>query len=194
MKQPTSEQISEIIKIVSSSLDDLIYKDSDIFNIDIEIPEDLSPEAKALSRELHEITINHRLAVYIENHIQYSPLNAYCVDIEYNRYYESQKLLNTSNGQFAVRPDIIVHRRMNKDVDPQHYLVIEAKKDKISTHDYNKIIGFINDANYNYLFGLTISYCGNPDKVLANLYYYSKSDIIEKKIAIPKFRRRICHI
>lgn len=194
MKQPTPEQIGEITELVSFSIDDLINKESDIFNIDIEIPEDLSLEAKALSRELHEITINHRLAVYIENHIQNSSLSLYNVDIEYNRYYRSQKLLNTSEGQFAVRPDIIVHTRMNRDAEQQHYLVIEAKKDIISQHDINKIKGFIKDENYNYLFGLTVSYCGDPNQVLANLYYYYESEIIVKEIARPKGVRRLCRI
>lgn len=94
------------------------------------------------------------------------------VDIEYNRYYENPKMLDTIEGRITARPDIIVHSRMNKDFPTQHFLVVEAKKDNISNHDINKIKGFINDDDYTYLFGLTISYCQNQNNVIGILFWW----------------------
>lgn len=146
------------------------------------MPLEISPDARLLSRELHETTINHRLAFYLEQNIQETDLDIYNVDIEYNRFYGNKKLLDTVEGQQSVRPDIVIHTRINYEVEQQHYLVIEAKKLEITQHDINKICGFISDPNYFYLFGLTISYCIDAAKVLANLYYYDGTSIVSENI------------
>jgi hypothetical protein len=83
------------------------------------------------------------------------------------------KILKTIEGYLSVRPDILVHSRIDGKVEQQHYLVIEAKKGAISQYDINKIQGFISDNNYNYLFGMAISYCHSEEFVLADLYYYN---------------------
>jgi len=186
MIQPTEEQILFIKRLVTTSLDQLIAKDSDIFNIGIEMPQQISPDARLLNRELHETTINHRLAFYLEQNIQETDLEFYNVDIEYNRYYSIQKRLNTVEGQLSVRPDILIHTRINDHVEQQHYLAVEAKKAEITPHDINKIEGFISDPNYLYLFGLTISYCINETNVLANLYYFNGTTIVKEEINRPK--------
>lgn len=108
------------------------------------------------------------------------------VDIEYNRYYENPKMLDTIEGRITARPDIIVHSRMNKDFPTQHFLVVEAKKDNISNHDINKIKGFINDDDYTYLFGLTISYCQNQNNVISILFYFGGNVIAEENISRQK--------
>lgn len=186
MIQPTDEQILHIKTLLTTSIDQLIVKDSNIFNIDIVMPQQISPDARLLNRELHETTINHRLAFYLEQNIQETDLEIYNVDIEYNRYYGNQKILNTVDGQESVRPDILIHTRINNQVEQQHYLVVEAKKAQISHHDINKILGFISDPNYFYLFGLTISYCFNDANVLANLYYFNGETIVNEEINRPK--------
>lgn len=186
MKQTTEEQIVLIKTILATSIDQLRANDSDIFNIDIVMPQQISPDARLLNRELHETTINHRLAFYLESNIKDTELNAYNVDIEYNRFYGNQKLLNTVEGQQSVRPDILIHTRLNDQVEQQHYLVVEAKKGQITQHDINKIVGFISDPNYFYLFGLTISYCNNDTSILADLYYFNGTDIISEEINRPK--------
>jgi len=178
MIQPSANQIERITEIIQSSIDQLIENDSDIFNIDIVMPQQISEDARQLNRELHETTINHRFAVYIENNIQDTEFNLYHVDIEYNRYYGNLKILNTVEGQLSVRPDILVHSRIDDQIEPQHLLVVEAKKDRIIEHDINKIKGFISDPNYNYLFGLTISYCRSETHVVADLYYFNGENII----------------
>lgn len=186
MTQPSTSQIETITEIIKRSIDQLVVNDSDIFNIDIEMPQQISDDARHLNRELHETTINHRFAVYIENNIQETEFDMYNVDIEYNRYFGNLKILNTVEGQLSVRPDILVHSRINDQIEPQHLLVVEAKKDLISQHDINKIEGFISDPNYNYLFGLTISYCRSEASVLAELHYFNGEQIITTNINRPK--------
>ena len=75
---------------------------------------------------------------------------------------------------------------MDKTVPTQHFLVVEAKKELITEHDRNKIRGFISDDDYTYLFGLTISYCQDPNNVIATLFYYNGENIIEEDISRHK--------
>ena len=184
MIKPNTEQINFIKEKISISLRLLIDQDRDIFNMDlnIEMVQKISDDAKELNRKLHETCINHRFAHYLENNLVTIDYKNYCVDIEYNRFFANQKILNTINGQLSVRPDIIIHTRINKNFNPQHLLVVEAKKEAISNHDIDKIIGFISDSNYNYVFGMTVSYCSDATNVLATLYYFNGTDIIFEKI------------
>ena len=118
----------------------------------------------------------------MENIIQNTELSVYNVDIEYNRYYENLKELETVEGLISVRPDILIHSRTNHEIHQQHFLVVEAKKGAITQHDINKINGFISDSNYNYLFGLTVSYCLSDTHVLANLHYFNGEEIADEAI------------
>ena len=186
MIQPTDHQIEFIKDILTRSIDDLISNDSDIFDIDLVMPRQISPDARELNRQLHETTINHRLAFYVEMHLSETELGFYNIDIEYNRYYGNLKILNTVEGYLSVRPDILVHSRINDQVEQQHYVIIEAKKGAISRHDTNKIHGFISDPHYNYLFGMAISYCHSAEVVLADLYYYNGIEIVSENIDRPK--------
>jgi hypothetical protein len=184
MIQPTDIEIEFIKKIISDSLKQLIEFDSDIFNMDLEIEmaQEVSENAKRLNRKLHETYISHRLAHYLENVLEDTDYEDYCVDIEYNRFYGNLKILNTVEGQLSVRPDIIIHSRVDDTFDPQHLLVIEAKKEAISNHDISKIKGFISDDNYNYVFGLTVSYCSDETQIIAKLYYFNGTEIVNENI------------
>jgi hypothetical protein len=184
MIQPTDIQIEFIKKIFSDSLKQLIENDSDIFNMDLEIEmaHEVSENAKRLNRKLHETCISHRLAHYLENELVGTDYEDYYVDIEYNRFYGNLKILNTVEGQLLARPDIIIHSRVDDTFDPHHLLVIEAKKEAISNHDINKIKGFISDDNYNYVFGLTVSYCSDENQIIANLYYFNGTVIVHENI------------
>lgn len=186
MVQPSDEQLGFVKKLITDSIDLLIKEDSDIFNLEIDIPPTISEDAKLLNLELHETSINHRLAFYLELNIQKTDLKNHKVDIEYNRYYGGKKVVDTIEGKLSVRPDIIIHTRRKREVLPQHYLVIEAKKFQITTHDINKVKGFIKDLKYQYLFGLTISYCLSDKHVLANLFYFNGTDITIEVINRPK--------
>lgn len=181
--------LTDFIKeIISNSLRLLIDKDSDIFNMDlnIEMAQEISANAKKLNRKLHETCINHRFAHYLEIELEETDYEDYNVDIEYNRFYGNLKILNTIEGQLSVRPDIIIHTRVNNNFQPQHLLVVEAKKEAISDHDINKIKGFISDNNYNYVFGLTVTYCSDERNVLATLYYFNGTEIINENIIEEK--------
>lgn len=58
-----------------------------------------------------------------------------------------------------MRPDILIHTRTKiQDDIPQHYIVIEAKKDEVSHDDEEKVKAFMMDSHYEYLFGITIKY------------------------------------
>ena len=190
MKQPTNSQIDEIKELLSICIEELVVQDSDIFNIELDESPQISPLTRILNRELHETTINHRLAYYIERNIKdddlsfHENLSHYKVDIEYNRFYNNPKILRGISG--SVRPDILVHTRLDNTVDQQHYLVVEAKKAQIIPQDINKIRRFIRDDNYNYLFGLTISYCRDPNFILGNLFYFNGIRIINEPVTIPK--------
>jgi hypothetical protein len=191
MKQPTEIQINQVKNIIKQSIQDLIRYDSDIFHNDVIEPEDLSNDAKLLNRKLHETTINHRIAYYFEKYIQNTDLSFYKVDIEYNRDNWRPKELQTVEGLLVVRPDILIHTRMDDSVAQQHFLAVEAKKENITQHDVNKIEGFISDGRFHYLFGLTISYCIDKNDVLSNLFYFDGNRIfnepvnISKKVEIP---------
>ena len=143
MNQPTEEQLELMTTIVGNSMTRLIENDSNIFHIDLNEVQYISEEARILNRKLHETTINHRFAVYLEQNIMNNIFAAYNVDIEYNRFFENEKILETIEGQIVARPDIIIHSRTNQDLTPNHILVVEAKKDAITDHDINKIKGFI---------------------------------------------------
>jgi|GEM_PF-1179285 len=188
MIQPTDIQIEFIKKIISDSLKQLIEYDSDIFNMDLEIEmaQEVSENAKKLNRKLHETCISHRFAHYLENELLETDYEGYNVDIEYNRFYGNLKMLNTIEGQLSVRPDIIIHTRVDDNFDPQHLLVVEAKKEAVSNRDVNKVKGFISDYNYNYVFGLTVSYCSDETQILATLYYFNGIDIVNENISEEK--------
>jgi len=180
------DQIKEITKIIEVSIDNLITYDSDIFNIDINIPGDISGESVKLNRKLHEVTLNHRLAVYLEKNILGTNYSEHKVDIEYNRYYDEAKMLEINKEKCIVRPDILIHTRMDTDIHPSNALVVEAKKGKVSEFDIAKVCNFIENENYNYLFGMTISYCESEEFVSANLYYYNGTEITMNPIKREK--------
>lgn len=163
------------IEILKTMLDDVFQKlignDSSL----IDLPEDTQilkykDYDEKIDRKLHEICINHRVAVYIEEYINKNFEQKYFVDIEYNRYYKNKKYLPIDGIDNIIRPDIIVHTRTQKTKDTQHYLVIEAKKDIDSEEDKKVICSFLNDPHYNYKFGLTIKY-QNFNPIEVHLFY-----------------------
>ncbi len=182
---PTPEQISQVKAILQSAFRQLVLNDKEIFSTDLKQEPIVSNIEQDLNRKLHEITINHRLAYYIENIIkEIAELKEYNVDIEYNRFYNGRKELNIGAQVIIARPDIIIHSRTNQAIHPQHYLVIEAKKAAITQDDIDKIKGFISDNNYNYLFGLTISYNGTEKTIICTLYYFNRNGIIWENLSI----------
>ena len=183
---PTQAQIDRVTNLLNASIQKLVEKDSNIFNIDFIMPQQISEDAAILNRELHETTINHRLAYYLERNIENTELSGHSVDIEYNRFYGNPKQVIIVQELVTVRPDIIIHGRINAQITPQHFLVVEAKKGLITDHDINKIKALISDDHYNYIFGFTISYCSNDEQVVGQLYYYNGDEIISIELNVTK--------
>jgi len=187
MRAPTNPELEAIRSILKNSLDKLIESDSDIFNAEIpDPPFEISEDAKILARELHETTINHRLAVYLENQLVSSIFSYHKVDIEYNRDGVYAKEVKTTKGILVARPDIVIHTRRDQEKEIQHLLIIEAKKHRITCHDVDKVEGFITDDNYGYLFGFTVSYCVSSNEILGTLYYSDGNHIQNEAINLPK--------
>jgi hypothetical protein len=193
MTYPNETDIEFAINLCKSAILRLVENDSDIFDSDEEFEGYFSTteDVHILNRKLHEVTITHRLAVYLEEYLRDTPLQNHSVDLEYNRFYNQPKDVETFEGHRTVRPDIIIHTRTNKKGDPQHYLVVEAKKEEISDHDRNKILGFLSDERYNYQFGLTVSYCIAPDHVQAYLFYGDGAKHYQMEISVPKREGKI---
>ena len=107
-----------------------------------------------LSNDLHERTITHKLAEYLQ------PLFPnWNVDCEYNRDGHDPKRVHLPDRQPVdagagsnVYPDIIVHERGSND---HNILIIEAKKSgeedaAVDKFDRQKVEAFINDLQYRY--------------------------------------------
>ena len=174
---------NKIEKILKKSIRDLEINDSDLISIDEDsIVIEYIPEKIKYERKLHEVCINHRLAVYLDRHLREEAGNHYCVDIEYNRYYKNQKAVKTADFDSNVRPDIIVHKRMDRTA-PQHLLVIEAKKDRVDQYDEKKIRALMKDERYQYLYGARIVY-KDCKKIKIDFYYKIKDEIKNKKLFV----------
>jgi hypothetical protein len=148
-----------------------------ILDMDSQVIESI-PDKKNLERKLHEVCINHRLALYLERKLQSLDIKDYFVDIEYNRYYRNEKWVHVDGKLQVCRPDIIIHKRMHKSND-QHLLVVEAKKDSDFIKDINKIRAFMSDTNYKYQYGARIIY-----KELENCrvdFFYIEADTIKQE-------------
>ncbi|NRA67515.1 MAG: hypothetical protein HRU19_23750 [Pseudobacteriovorax sp.] len=95
-----------------------------------------------LDLEVHEQTMTHRFAVYLEEVIVEDGYDFH-VDCEYNKDERHTKKLDSDDK--SVRPDIIVHIRDSL----ANILAIEAKKgEKISAYDSYKLNGYLEKLNY----------------------------------------------
>ena len=169
----------KIKKLIIEAIEKLVNNDDDIFKQKIPKLGKSTEKERKLNRELHETTLNHRFAFYLEQGLINYKITGYNVDIEYNRNFSDQKRVKIGKIRIPVRPDILIHKRMKTNEVIPHLLVIEAKKDKIKEHDINKVKGFIEDEKFLYKFGLTISYAYDPSKVKALLYFKDDKNIIK---------------
>lgn len=125
----------------------------------------------------HEIACAHRLAIYLGGMLIWN--KKYCcynVDLEYNRDGIDEKRLtyqrDGEEDKYEIRPDIIVHKRQQKD----NLIVVELKKDDITENDKNKVEQLCKNENYEYENG----YCISVKK--KQIIKYSKKDNEWKKI------------
>ena len=127
--------MEELKTLIRTAVNQLLLKDRLIFDAPI------GQEDTEIERVNHEVCINHRLAVHLENNLDPNLYAGFSVDIEYNRNYEVvKKARRTEDEQeITVRPDILIHKRVGGDIDNDNYLVVEAKKQDIIANDINKI-------------------------------------------------------
>ncbi len=119
----------------------------------------LTHDCGLLEKKLKEETINHKLAVYLENHLCCIRTRVkFTVDVEYDKYIDVQKTMQVDGKTFVARPDILIHKRFTNE---NNLLALEAKKRSISLRDEQKLRGFL-DYDYHYRFGLMIAY-GIPE-------------------------------
>jgi len=131
-------------KIVEKALDELYIRDSLLLSKNYDI---------------HERTITHRLAMYLE---PYFNCRSYNVDVEYNRMREKYgdgdvgellgktiKWEESDEGTHFVYPDIIVHKRDTDD----NLIEIEVKmswKNSKKQFDYLKINEYMSKLHYQF--------------------------------------------
>jgi hypothetical protein len=140
------------------------------------------------SRKLHEVCINHKLAIYLGNEIL--PINSgadqkYFVDIEFNREGINKKKIIVCKGkELVVRPDIIIHNRKSGK-QKKNFLIVECKM-KGAQHseieyDEKKIRAFMENDKYKYSFGLQVVYGKGEIK---GTLFYKNGQAIEREAII----------
>lgn len=101
----------------------------------------LDHDAALFERAVHEVSVSHKLAEYLQQ--EFPDRN---VDCEYNRHLYEVKRLEGYDSDW-VRPDIIVHRRGTDD----NLLVIEIKTSTTdSEDDRRKIQLYLEEIGYQY--------------------------------------------
>jgi hypothetical protein len=116
MKTPAHNQIARVNEILIQSLQTLIARDIELFGLELFENPVLENQEPELDRKLHEVTLNHRFAYYLERNLTAQESASYHVDIEFNRYYNQEKRLWIENNEGIARPDIIIHARKNEAV------------------------------------------------------------------------------
>lgn len=158
---------------ILKSLELLKARDGMLFDCPIE------SNAPYDSRKLHEVCINHRLALYLEQEIV--PLfgnNEFFVDIEFNKEGVDFKEIKIDGHKKVVRPDIIIHNRKSGN-DKKNILVVECKKKSTSQNDLKadvqKLKAFILDHRYQYKYGLQVVY--DDQRIDAKLFFSENGSI-----------------
>jgi len=122
-----------------------------IRKVDISIGKVLENDQFLLEIGVHERTVAHKLAEYLQLQFQY-----WHVDCEYNRdKHDVKKIIDLHNeckkSGDTVFPDIIIHERDKKN----NLLVIEMKTNTKETEcDINKLMRFTKDKKFQYSLGL----------------------------------------
>lgn len=155
--------------------------DGSLFDCDIE------EEFGYDSRKLHEVCINHKLAIYLEKEILPiidSADQKYFVDIEFNREGINKKKVIWCNGEeLVVRPDIIIHNRKS-DEQKMNFLIVECKKNGAQQAeidgDRKKIHVLMENDRYKYSYGLQVVYGKNEIK--GTLFYKIREAIEQEEI------------
>lgn len=183
----SSAEFENVKNWIVASLQRLIQKDGDLLKPDSTPTLYILEGEKDLGRELHETTINHRLACHLEYLMEEYEICGYHVDIEYNRYINNQKKVYSSEAgdKIVVRPDIIVHKRTRLEgEDEPHFLVVEAKKHGLLPKDCNHVKDIMLDGAYRYKYGLLISYFHIAKTIEVNLLTLPNGEFCEHEFIV----------
>lgn len=163
---------------VVNSFRSLVANDGYLFDCPIE---EYSP---CDARKLHEVCINHRLAIHLENKILPFKETLF-VDIEFNREGVDFKNVMINGGDKLVRPDIVIHNRKTG-YEKLNFLVVECKKQGTSQweieQDRQKIKSLMEDKRYDYSFGLHVVY--GRAGVKGELFFKSDADIDSETLIV----------
>ncbi len=141
-------------------------------------------------RQVYEVCVNHRLAMYLSMTLRDKISTEMTVDLEFNRNGYGEKCLQGFDGLDKVRPDIIVHNRRFGG-DARNLLVVECKHASSSPgereKDEAKVKRFIVDPTYSYEFGMVVVY---SDKSIAAKMFAKKEEdepgvIHETMVSLP---------
>ncbi len=172
--------MEKIIKAIQAAFTKLKHSDGSLF----QCPQEVA--AAYNQRKLHEVCINHKLAIYLEEFL-YPELNPALqplfTDIEFNREGINFKKLDYDGQEKIVRPDIVIHNRKSGN-EKENILIVECKKnpanqDEIET-DNLKIRAFLTDDKYSYDFGLQVIYSEN--EVTGTLFYIENDEVTQVNI------------
>ena len=159
--------LDQLINILELSLKELIEKDSDL-----------------IERQVHENSINHRFAIYLENHlpINYKTEKNLSVDVEYNRNHINPKYIYQNDRKQSIRPDILIHERNSND---NNFLFIEAKRKTISPEDLIKLKAVLDQNSvYKYDYSLSIEY--SSEIMSINIYQLQNGSITKERLFFSK--------
>ncbi len=172
--------IDRVEKAIRHAFIKLIERDGALFKCAIE------EHAGYDSRKLHEVCINHKLAIYLEEYLSPALTNGgelFFADIEFNREGADFKNLQYDGQERRVRPDIIIHNRKTG-YQKRNFLVVECKKDTATdeerAEDVRKIRAFLTDPRYEYMFGLQAIY--SSDGVSGCLFFKANGQVSSREI------------
>lgn len=184
--------MEDLKKYILECFNLLISQDGNLFECPLVTD---SPYEKE-ERKLHEVCINHRLAMHFENVI--APIlkpEKYYVDIEFNREGIHFKSLEYNGQKYLVRPDIIIHNRRSGG-EKENFLVVECKKEDASNEgkekDLVKLEHFITDPKYQYKFGLQVIY--GTQQLRGTILYENEGVIVKENINSPILSNSIHNI
>lgn len=168
---------NQIIKAIRKAFKKLEDQDGELFDLSIE-------ETQYDARKLHEVCINHKLAIYLEEYLfpKIQDAKELYTDIEFNREGINFKRLHYEGQEAVVRPDIIIHnRRTGK--QKRNFLVVECKKETASNNDkeedVERIKTFMKVDKYQYTFGLQVIYGSHGVK--GTLFFLNNNGNIDVK-------------
>ncbi len=170
-------KMDNIINAIQKALGKLKEEDGVLFQCPQEV------EAGYDQRKLHEVCINHKLAIHLEHFLfQVMPNvdNHLFTDIEFNREGINLKNMNYNGQDKLVRPDIIIHNRKSGEAK-ENILVVECKKEPVSKHDLNydtfKIEAFLKDPKYKYKYGLQVLY---SEAGVSGTFFYLNNEELKR--------------